>query len=294
MADNILVKSEMLKLRDLSIQYLRDFFQPDLKALISVSGGVDSTTVTYLLAESLGPARVVAFHFPNSHNNRDTANFNQITSLLGVENYSPMICETIESALDTLPGFADLNPAKRFRAQIPLTYLMREGLVRAYGTLEEGKTRLVGALDRAEYFTGNYPKYSCTGDIAPIMGMYRQQVRGLAALLGVPETIVYQPAETDSDPECEAPVKWFKKGEIAQDFLLFLICEEKMSDEQILEFGRESEISFDTRELAKARELIMNSKHKRVQHIPYPDVTLLGINRHNLAEAYLAGEMNYF
>ena len=303
MAENRLYQDEMLELIGRSIDFIRDFFAPNgissgrpKKAMVSVSGGIDSITTTYLLAEALGPEGVVAFHLPNGYTvSTDTQNFNLAVQELGIEHYQFSIDQEVEELVRMLPHFEDMDPSKYefCRARIPTSFFVRESLVYAYGKLQEGLYRAVGALDRAEYLTGNFPKNSCTLDVAPILGMYRQQIRGLAVLLGVPDNIIHQPAENDADPECVPVDRLFTGGEIAQDLFLYLIHERSLSDDEIHLLGGEYDVKFDQRELDLVRQLIKDSEHKRVLHIPYPHVTHLGIDERNLIVAYIDGNMIY-
>jgi NAD+ synthase len=55
-------------------------------AVVGVSGGVDSSTVLYLLAKALGPERVVALIMPDRDSSPDSANLAlTMTSALGIE-----------------------------------------------------------------------------------------------------------------------------------------------------------------------------------------------------------------
>jgi NAD+ synthase len=55
-------------------------------AVVGVSGGVDSSTVLYLLAKALGPERVVAPILPDRDSSPDSANLAlTMTSALGIE-----------------------------------------------------------------------------------------------------------------------------------------------------------------------------------------------------------------
>jgi NH3-dependent NAD+ synthetase len=289
---NRLVKNEMDKLRDLTTDFIKYLFYPDLKAMIPVSGGLDSVTTTCLLVKSLGPKRVVAFHLPHELTpKKDTENFDLAMSRLGIEHYKFYIGDIVKDTIRKISRFKDMNENKYefTRAEIPTTFSIREAIVLSYGKLEEGNYRAVGALDRAEYLTGNFPKGFCTLDVAPILGMYRIQIRWLAKNLGVPDEIVYRCAEYDA--ECASPQELFERGEIAQDLFLHLICDLKLSDSEIHELGKRYGVELKQKELDLTRYLIAHSEHKRVLHIPYPKVAYLGINEQNLFAAYKSGEM---
>ncbi len=303
MNQNRIYRDGMLELRKLSVDFIKEFFSPDdrslgklKRAMIPVSGGIDSITTTYLLVEALGKERVVAFHLPNGNTPQtDTENFDLAMSLLGIEYHKQNISSKVEELVRMIPPFENMGPNQHefCRAEVPVSYYVREAMIYAYGKSQEGLYRGVGALDRAEFLTGNYPKHTCTLDVAPIVGMYRQQIRGLAVLLGVPESIVYQTAENDADPECLPIDRLFEKGEIALDLFLFLIHEKGFSDSEIHSLGKEYGVEFNQGELDFTRRLIRNSEHKRNPEVLYPEVPFLGIDERNLTAAYREGEMIY-
>ena len=284
----------MDKLKDLTTDFIKYLFYPDLKATIPVSGGLDSVTTTYLLVKSLGPKRVVAFHLPHELTpSADTENFDLAMVRLGIEHYKIHIGDIAKEIIRKIPFFhcMDEHRYEFTRAEINAVFGTREATILSFGKSEEGVYRAVGALDRAEYLTGNFPKGFCTMDFAPILGMYRVQIRGLAKKLGVPDEIVYRRAEYDT--ECVSPQELFERGEIAQDLFLYLIFDLKLSDSEIHKLGRIYGVKLKQEELALTRYLIAHSEHKRVLHIPYPKVTYLGINERNLFAAYKNGKMDF-
>ena len=59
-----------IKLKNECVQWIRDWFAANGKncnAVVGISGGKDSTVVAGLLAEALGPGRVIGVLMPNGH-----------------------------------------------------------------------------------------------------------------------------------------------------------------------------------------------------------------------------------
>jgi NAD+ synthase len=76
---------EAERLTEWTAETIRATFKRD-GAVVGVSGGVDSSTVLYLLARALGPERVVALILPDRDSSPDSANLAlSMTSALGVE-----------------------------------------------------------------------------------------------------------------------------------------------------------------------------------------------------------------
>ncbi|MEM0156628.1 MAG: NAD+ synthase [Thermoplasmataceae archaeon] len=153
------------------------------KAVIGVSGGVDSALVLALLSRSIPAERIVAVHLPETgKEGTDYQDVMELSKKTGVSiGMIPIggIADSFYHALGVSDSRAAGNIKSRIR-MIILYYLanVNDGLV-------------VGTTNRTEYITGYYTKYgdgAC--DIEPVMHLLKFQVRELAKFLGVPESII--------------------------------------------------------------------------------------------------------
>lgn len=99
------VKEETSKIQhDTIIEFIKDFFA-DKKgpAVIGISGGKDSTVCAALLAEALGPERVVGVMMPNGEQ-KDIADSHQVIEMLGIQamkvNIGP-VYDALRTQIDT-------------------------------------------------------------------------------------------------------------------------------------------------------------------------------------------------
>ncbi len=153
------------------------------KAVIGVSGGVDSALVLALLSRSMPAERIVAVHLPETgKEGTDYKDVMEISKTTGVHVEVIPMGGIADSFYRTL-GVSDSRAAGNIKSRIRMTILyylanINDGLV-------------VGTTNRTEYITGYYTKYgdgAC--DLEPIMHLLKFQVRELAKFLGVPESII--------------------------------------------------------------------------------------------------------
>ncbi len=161
------------------------------RAIIGLSGGVDSAVVAFLAAEALGPDRVTAVRMPYRTSSSDSlAHASLVVAQLGIEERTV----DISAAVD---GYADAcgeppSPARlgNVMARIRMTALF--DLSAALGALPLGtgnkSERLLG------YFTWHADD---SPPVNPIGDLFKSQVWALARHLGVPAAIIDKPASAD-------------------------------------------------------------------------------------------------
>jgi len=161
------------------------------RAVVGLSGGVDSAVVAWLAAEALGPDQVTAIRMPYRTSNPDSlAHAQLVVDRLGIAQETVDISAAVDgvaAAVADRPGPARLG---NIMARARMIVLFDRSA--ALGALPLGtgnKTeRLFG------YFTWH-------GDDAPpvnpIGDLFKSQVWTLARHLGVPEVIVSKPASAD-------------------------------------------------------------------------------------------------
>jgi NAD+ synthase len=161
-------------------------------AEIALSGGIDSTTTAFLAVKALGAENVHGVLLPKEVN--EDANMNDaehVAEELGIE-YDVIGIDSIMTELRER-GDAETEPSSEddwegryigntsARVRMTLIYL-----------LANRENRLVlGTGNRAELGTGYVTKYGDGGvDCNPLGTLYKQQVRQVAAHLGVSESLV--------------------------------------------------------------------------------------------------------
>jgi NAD+ synthetase len=160
------------------------------RAVVGLSGGVDSAVTTYLAARALGPENVVAVRLPYRTSNPESLEHAQlVVDALGVESRTLDITAAVDGYLAHEP---DAGPGRRGNVMARVRMIALFDLSTRYDALPLGtgnKTeRLFG------YFTWHADD---SPPINPLGDLFKTQVWALARHLGVPDVIVAKPASAD-------------------------------------------------------------------------------------------------
>ena len=174
------------------VTFIRDEMQRRgfKRAVVGLSGGVDSAVTTYLAARALGPTNVVAVRMPYRTSSPASLEHAQlIIDALGIEARTLDISAAVDGYLRHEP---DADPARRGNVMARLRMIALFDLSSRYRALPLGtgnKTeRLFG------YFTWHADD---SPPINPLGDLFKTQVWALAKHLGVPDVIVTKPASAD-------------------------------------------------------------------------------------------------
>ena len=154
-------------------------------AVLGLSGGIDSTTTAHLAVEALGADGLHGLVMPSAVNDPDNmADAEAVAEGLGIS-YDVVEIEPIaEQIIDAVGGVGEDETARGnvyVRTRAVLNYLVANHRQRI----------VLGTGNRAEAMVGYYTKYGDQAvDCNPIGPLYKQQVRQLAASMGVPMELV--------------------------------------------------------------------------------------------------------
>ncbi|WP_135663741.1 NAD+ synthase [Halorhabdus rudnickae] len=154
------------------------------RAVIGLSGGVDSSTVAALAVEAIGAQNLHGLVMPSEVNDPETmSDAERVAEDLGIDYDVVEIEPIVEAFLDAYPDAEDDRMAVgnvRVRSRAVLNYLV--------ANTENGL--VLGTGNRTESLTGYFTKYGDGAvDCHPIANLYKQQVRQLARHLDVSEDI---------------------------------------------------------------------------------------------------------
>lgn len=182
---------------ELAARWLEAFLRDELvgrraigKAILGLSGGIDSALVAYLCARALGPQNVFAIRMPYKTSAASSlSDAQRIVDALGIN------CETIEIT-DAVDGYLkhapDADPRRKGNVMARMRMLILFDQSARRGALPVGtgnKTeRLMG------YFTWHADD---TPPVNPIGDLFKTQVWALARHLGVPNEVVDKPPSAD-------------------------------------------------------------------------------------------------
>jgi len=163
------------------------------RAVIGLSGGIDSTLTSHLAVEALGPEAVHGLVMPSEVNRADNMSDAErvANDLLGIDYDVLEINPLVDAFLEAYPDAADNQLAVgnlRVRCRAVLNYLV--------GNHEDAL--VLGTGNRSEALVGYYTKYGDGAvDCHPLATLYKQQVRQLAKHVGVPDDLAEKTASAE-------------------------------------------------------------------------------------------------
>jgi len=154
-------------------------------AVLGLSGGIDSTLTAYLAVEALGEDGLHGLTMPARVSEEALmSDAETVAESLGIP-YDLIEIEPIAETFDEAypEGMDDHTAAGNVR--------VRTRAVLNYYVANTENRIVLGTGNRSEAITGYFTKYGDQAvDCNPIGGLYKQQVRQLAAFVGVPHELV--------------------------------------------------------------------------------------------------------
>ena len=199
------------------------------RAVVALSGGLDSSVACWLAAEALGPQNVLAVRMPYKTSSPDSLEHAQLViDMLGVQSVTVPITEIVDALLERIP---EASPVRRGNI------MARMRMIVIYDQSEAFRGLVVGTGNKTELLLGYTTLY---GDSAcavnPLGDLYKTQVRQLARDLGLPPAIIDKPPSADlwADQTDEGELG-FTYAEV--DRLLYLLVDQRYSPEECVAAG---------------------------------------------------------
>jgi len=160
------------------------------RAVVGLSGGVDSAVACTLAAEALGPENVLALCLPYKTSSPDSLGHAQmVIATLGVRSDTVDITPLVEPLFQRFP---DMDERRRGNV------MARARMIVLYDQSAAFDGLVVGTSNKTEILLGYGTLF---GDLAsavnPLGDLYKTQVRQLARALGLPPVIVDKPPTAD-------------------------------------------------------------------------------------------------
>ncbi len=227
---------DLLKINtELAQRLLVDFIRQEVsrvglrRAVIGVSGGIDSSVVAYLTAEALGPANVLGLRLPYKTSSQDSLDHaQQVIDALGIAHDSIDITPMVEPLFERFP---DMSPTRRGNI------MARQRMIVLYDQSAAFDGLVMGTSNKTETLLGYTTLF---GDNAaalhPIGDLYKHQVRQLARALGIPAAIIDKPPTADLWPGQT------DEGELGTtydmvDQLLYLLVDRRYTPQEAVDAG---------------------------------------------------------
>jgi len=242
------------------------------RALLGLSGGIDSALVAFLVAEAIGPERLLCLMLPyRTSSPASRADAEEVVARLGcasrLVDISPIVDgyfgTQAEAAVEPGAGGSDALGASALRRG---NFMARARMMVLYDASVSWGGLVVGTGNKTESLIGYTTLF---GDSAcafnPVGDLYKTQVRQLSLAVGVPDTIVRKAPSADLWPgQTDETEAGFTYHEL--DRLLFWMIDRRRSAAELAALG------FDEAVVARIERMVAGSEFKR----QVPPVAKLG------------------
>lgn len=220
---------------DLTRQVLTGFIQSEItragysRAVINLSGGLDSSLSCYLAVEALGAENVLALCLPYKSSTPDSGmHAKLVIDALGVQSLTIPITPMADGLIDLYP---DMDRVRQGNIMARLRMIVLYDQSQAFHALP------VGTGNKTEILLGYTTLYGDSAcAINPLGDLYKTQVRQLARAIGIPQVIL------DKPPTADLWLGQTDEGELGftyaeVDQLLYLLVDQRYRPEDCVEAG---------------------------------------------------------
>lgn len=220
---------------DLARDILSGFIKSEItrvglsRAVIGLSGGLDSALSCALAVAALGRENVLAVRMPYKASSKDSLDHAQLLiDQLDIPNKTIEITDMVEPLFQLDPDISNMRKGN---------IMARERMIVLYDQSEVFKGLVVGTSNKTEILLGYSTLY---GDSAsamnPIGDLYKTQVRQLSRAMNIPAPIIDKPPSADlwADQTDEKELG-FTYEEV--DKLLYLLVDQRYSPQEAVEAG---------------------------------------------------------
>ncbi len=181
------------------IQWTRDYFAqagPDTKAILGLSGGKDSTVSAAILAQALGPDRVIAVSMPQGSQSLNEADL--ISQKLGIKMYTVNIGKACQELLNAISQAGE-ELSKASIQNIP----PRVRMTTLYAIGQTNNARVVNTCNLSEDYIGYATKFGDgAGDFSLLANLTVTEVLAIGDYLGVPYEWVHKTPDDGLPHSC--------------------------------------------------------------------------------------------
>jgi len=203
------------------------------RAVVNLSGGLDSALVCYLAAEALGPDNVLALRLPYKTSSADSLEHAQLViDALGIQHKTIPISEMADALIGQDPGMSNVRKGN---------IMARCRMIAAYDQSESFKGLVIGTGNKTEILLGYTTLFGDSAcAINPIGDLYKTQVRQLSRAYAIPQPIL------DKAPSADLWAGQTDEGELGftyeeVDKLLYLLVDQRYSPEECIAEGYKDE-----------------------------------------------------
>ncbi len=199
------------------------------RAVIGLSGGLDSALSCALAVEALGAENVLAVRIPYKASSKDSLEHAQLLiDQLGMQSKTIEITDMVEPLFKFDPEMSNIRKGN---------IMARERMIVLFDQSEVFKGLVIGTSNKTEILLGYSTIY---GDSAsamnPIGDLYKTQVRQLARAMNIPAPLIDKPPSADLwEDQTDEDELGFSYEEV--DKLLYLLVDQRYSPQEAVEAG---------------------------------------------------------
>ncbi len=241
---------------DLAQRILTGFIRDEIaksgmkKAVMGLSGGIDSALSAYLSAEALGAENVLVVRMPYETSSSDSLDHAQLViDDIGLPSITVPITPMVQPLIDHFPDMSRLR-AGNIMARQRMIVLYDQSV--AWGGL------VMGTSNKTEFLLGYSTIYGDSGvALHPIADLFKYQVRQLSRAIGVPSPIVDKPPSADLwEGQTDEQELGFTYDDA--DTVLYLLVDERYTVAEAAEAS-----GFDEAFVSKVWERVKANHYKR-------------------------------
>ena len=219
--------------RKILVGFIRDSIQKVgfQRAVIGLSGGIDSALSAFLTAEAIGAENLKCFRMPHRISSEDSLTDAQaVIDALGCASDTVEITDMVEPLFERFP---DADHQRRGNV------MARARMIVLYDQSVDFSGLVMGTSNKTEFLLGYTTLFGdSAAAIQPLADLYKYQVRQMARALGVPQSII------EKAPSADLWEGQTDEGELgytydAVDQLLYLLVDRRYRPEECVEEGFE-------------------------------------------------------
>lgn len=242
-------------------EHLSEFLHSQLrragrnKVVVGLSGGIDSSTAAALAARSLGSEHVIGLILPYGERRpEDVTDALELAELFHIHTRQIDIAPMVDAYFSSFPHAAARRRGNK---------MARERMSILYDWAEYHEALVMGTGNRTELYLGYLTKYGDGGvDLEPLGGLYKCEVRQLAASMGLPPKLI------NRVPTAGLWQGQTDEGELGMsydviDSILYHMLDLRMGKRSLLKAG------FAPADVEMVGQMTRASRHKRLTP-PFP------------------------
>ncbi len=249
--DQLQINTELA--RELLVRFVRDELKKQgfERAVIGISGGIDSSLSAFITAEALGADNVLGLRMPyRSSSTSSLTDADTIIEQLGIQHDTVDITPMVEPLFERYP---DMDQVRKGNV------MARQRMIILYDQSMAFNGLVMGTSNKTEWLLGYTTLYGdSAAALQPIGDLYKNQVRQLAQAMDIPQSILEKAPSADLwEGQTDEAELGFSYDMVDQ--VLYLMVDERYTIGECVEAG------FDRSFVEEVWRRVQRNHYKRTQ-----------------------------